>query len=306
MKWARISLVALAAAALSGCLDYAETLYLEDDGSGRIVMDVQIDREFLEKMKSMSEQFGSGQADGPFDDICSEEEVRANLANMNSKIDLIRYETSETDKLLKWNFEFAFTSQDDFDDLTRACPDEEESSEDSRPAFAYSFEQDGGHWQFLRELTAGGDESGDLDQADSRMDGTSAFGGSGGLSDAMNESDSEGEDENAMATDPEAMKTAMDQLDEVMKQLQKDNPEAAAEMEAQLSQAMAGYGDNLENSLENAMTDMANHYMTFEVHFPGRVNESNATAASGNVATWKYPLNEFQNAPGHMTATIDR
>jgi hypothetical protein len=300
MKWARITIVLLTTAAMSGCLDYAETLYLEDDGSGRIVMDVQIDREFLEKMKSLSEQMGQGPTDNPFDDICSEDEVRRNLAEMNSNIDLIRYETSETEKLLKWNFEFAFKSQDDFDDLSKACPDEEESGEDARPAFAYSFEADGGHWQFLRDLMASGDE---MDEYGQDYDGMEDPGGTAG---AMNGSGSDDSEENAMAMDPEAMKAAMSQLDDVMKQLQKDNPEAAAAMEAQLNQAMAGYGDNLESSMENAMTDMANHYMIFEVHFPGRVNESNATESNGNVATWKYPLNELQSAPPQMTATIAR
>jgi hypothetical protein len=106
--------------------------------------------------------------------------------------------------------------------------------------------------------------------------------------------------------DQAIMAEALNQLDSVMKQLQKDDPEAAAQMQAQLNQAMGGYSGGMETAFEDAVADLADHYMTFEVHFPGSIAESNATESSGSVATWKYPLSEFQNAPPRMKATIDR
>ncbi len=281
----------------SGCIDYEEILRLNADGSGEVRMHFTMDKEFIEQMKAFSEQMG-GAPDSDIEDfteLCSEEEIRATLRNMGSGLELISYARRETDTEIGFTLEFTFTSQDDFRDMVHACPDEDgEDDEDSDPGFSFTYaEQPDGRWRFARDFK-----------------GMGGSGASAGSSPDMNMQDYAGNTQEGSAGDPmagdpmagmdaEKMAEAMKQMDDVLAQLQKTNPEAAKQMEAQM-QALGGWNQSMGQAAQEA----SEHGVRFEVHFPADVVEANATETGARVAIWEYSLDQLQNAPGELEAYI--
>ena len=89
----RILIALLAAVALGfGCIDYAEKLELNKNGSGRVSMRMAIDDENYQMMKEMAESFGETES-GPMGDV-DESGIRAVLKERNSKAKLEKYSES--------------------------------------------------------------------------------------------------------------------------------------------------------------------------------------------------------------------
>ena len=107
------------------------------------------------------------------------------------------------------------------------------------------------------------------------------------------------EESPAAGIDPEQMAQAMQQMEDVLSQLRKTNPEAAKQMEAQM-QAMGGMNQSMEKAVEEA----SEHGLRFEVHFPADVVESNATESTARTAVWEYSLDQLQQAPEVLEAYI--
>ena len=285
----------------SGCIDYEEILKLNADGSGEVRMHFAMEKEFIEQMKIFSEQMG-GATDSDIEDfteLCSEEEIRAALRDMGSGLELISYARRETDTEIGFTLEFTFTSQDDFRDMVHACPDEDgEDEEDSDPGFSFTYaEQPDGRWRFARDFKGmGGSGASAGSSPEMDMQDYAGYTQEGSAGDPMAGDPMAGMD---AGMDAEKMAEAMKQMDEVLAQLQKTNPEAAKQMEAQM-QAMGGLNQSMGQAAEKA----SEHGVRFEVHFPADVVEANATETGARVAVWEYSLDQLQNAPDELEAFI--
>lgn len=280
--------------AITGCIDYTEELTLNADGSGSVKMHVVMDKAFLRDMEQLAGETGEGTEEED-EEICSEEEMRAALAAMNSGIELVEYTKNETEEIMEYRFEFRFADYADFADLQYACGEGDESASETGFEFTYEKQPDGS-WLF-RRFTDGTEE---VDY------------GSGGPDDQMM-ADDEPEPDEAYANEEEMVdpdEVDMEKLEEAMKAMgeaMQDMASPETEGEDYDESAEMDFSSMMEGmaaSMRRMQEDMKNHKLTYIVHLPGPVAESNATGVSENTATWEYTLDQADKKPSVLEASV--
>jgi len=263
--------IALVAAVVLGfgCIDYAEQLQLNKDGSGRISMKMAVDDENYQLMKEMAEAFGeTGSA--PMDGV-DESRIRAVLKERNSKAKLEKYAESTRGGDRVWEMAFTFTGGDDLADIGAAL------DEDGDPSAPFTYEkQPDGTWLYRRDLEMDEDEASVV--VDMKADELGLPAGIG-----------EGFDPENFDTEEFAKN-----MEKQMEQLQK------------MAQKMESMEPRLEERKASIEEDSKNRSVRFAVTFPGEVIESNATKVEGKTAVWEYTLVDMQAMEGKMPALTAR
>lgn len=294
MKRMMAVLILAAVFALTGCIDYTEELTLNADGSGSVKMHIVMDKAFLRDMEQLSGEYGDSTEEDN-EEICSEEEMRAALAAMNSGIELVEYTKDESEESLEYRFEFKFSDYADFADLQYACGEPDQSTSETGFEFTYE-QQPNGSWLF-RRFTDGAEE---VDYGSSGPDDQM-------MADAkpLPNDEYSGDEE---VVDPDQVD--MDKLGEAMKELgEAMQGMATPETEGEDYDESAGMDFNsmmegMAASMRRAQEDMKNHKLTYIVHLPGAVSESNATDVSGNTAKWEYTLDQADKKPSVLEASV--
>jgi len=290
-------LAVVALTALTGCIDYEEVLTLNADGSGSVKMHVTMDKQYMKEMEALAAQYGMESEDEaePEEEICTEEEMRAALKAMNSGIELVSYKHIENDSVLDYEFEFKFADYEDFQDLQNVCGEADpDAPQDTDWDFSYDRQSDGS-WLYQR-FTNGRDVT-----EEEAWSGEEAMTEAEAEADVFdNEADTEIEDVEEI--DPEELAEAMRNLGEAMQEMVPDEGEGADrdEDEPDLAAAMEG----LALGMQRMQEDAKNHTIRYTVIFPGAVSESNATNVSENTATWEFTLDQMENAPDVLRATV--
>jgi hypothetical protein len=275
----------------AGCLDYEETLILNADGSGQVRIHFLMDKSTLNEMQAYTRQMGDTTETDDAGWSCSEAEIRATLGSLGSNLELLHFASKDTEDTLEYELEFSFKSQADFRDLQQACPDEE--MEDAEDNWEYTFaKQADGSWSFMRAFQAEGPGAlGEEETSD-----PSAYGDMGEYMPEGAAADSVGEQ-----MDLEALAEAMQTLGDAMKGYEPTAETPDQTVEVDFSQMMTGLSESMQKMAEDA----ANHHVRFEIHFPGRVVQSNATEVQGRVAVWQFTLDKVQQAPDYLEARIE-
>ena len=256
--------------AVAGCIDYQETITLNTDGSGSIVIRYALDKATLEQ----AEEFGdsvSSESDDDSDELPSEAEIREQIKTVNSSVKLVSYEETETEEWRVWNMEFTFDKLSDFDQLGGALAGEQEADSSNEPQRSYAKQPDD-TWVFSHSLGGSGD--------------TGGFQFEEGAQETDTPSDSE-------------YAEAMRQMQEAMSEYSEESEgEGEAEEMAEADSAMEEFAKGMEMMFSSA----AEAKLTLTVHFPGKIVESNATRVDGNTAVWEASLFDM---PPEMTAKVE-
>ncbi len=274
---------------MQGCVDYNEWLTLNKDGSGTIKMRVAIDEELRAQMKSAMEQFSSSLGDAmdmpdPMAGM-NEKDIKTKLATRKSgaKLKSFSHKSSGGDEVTE--MEFSFQSMADFEDMAYAL--DSEGDGDVSVPFTYAKGSDG-LWVYTRDLDPETMSSGAGMPEYAGMDAGMSGGSSApkGMPEGMPKIPGLGDfDPSKLASMSEeereaAMKKMMEDLQGGLKDLEKNMgnlEKQAGSLEATMEQSMEGRS------------------MRFEVTFPGKIVESNATKVNGSTAIWEFPLNDMKD-----------
>ncbi|NNE07057.1 MAG: hypothetical protein HKN20_00715 [Gemmatimonadetes bacterium] len=274
---------------MQGCVNYNEWLTLNKDGSGTIKMRVAIDEELRAQMKSTMEQFSSSMGDAmempdPMAGM-NEKDIKTKLAERKSGARLKSFSRKSSGGDEVTEMEFSFQSMADFEDMAYALDSEDD--EDASVPFTYAKGGDG-LWLYTRDLDpetmssgAGMPEYAGMDAGMSEgssapagmPEGMPKIPGMGDFDPSKLASMSEAEREAAMEKMMSDLQSGLEDLEKNMGNLEKQ----ATSLEATMEQSLEGRS------------------MRFEVTFPGKIVESNATRIEGNTAIWEFPLNEMKD-----------
>ncbi len=297
---------ALVALLSMGCLDYTEWLTVEKDGSGTIRFRFAMDQEARKQAEDMANQmaaaFGDAnpaeQSELPFADL-DEKTIKAHLKERNSKAKLTYFKKSVKGGDEITELEMKFTGPADFDDIAYAIDPDEDSGNEVPFKFAKGSD---GLWHFSRTLDEEGSSFSMSDADTDGMDGAPGMAGMPG-----------GDQAPPGAPDMSALFGGINPAD-MANMSEKDREKAVSEMMENLQKNMGDLQKNLENmqnnmgDIEAQMNDsMKGRKIRFEVTFPGKIVDSNATSVKGKTAVWEYPLTEMKdgNMPDSFTATIE-
>jgi hypothetical protein len=275
---------------LAGCVTYEEHVQIRKDGSGILSMHMAMDRQVIERMQAMAQQFGQDDSD-PLEDIRSDmdkEKIEKNLAESGSKLELTEYDQQVTDDAYVWDLTIAFPHYSDLKDLHMGDEDAAESDSDAPGQFTYEKQVDG-TWLYRRGMD---EEEGDL------------MGSEGAMEDGDSEAES---DEDAAWMEEKEDDAAGDS--ESMAEEEAESAEAGEAETDTTADGMEEFGKAMEQmgQMMQAMTEAAaKSSLTFRVTFPGKILESNATRVEGSTAIWEYKLSDLEGAGEEpvMTARI--
>lgn len=256
--------------AVVGCIDYQETITLNDDGSGTINIRYAINKAYLDQ----AAQFGEGEDSESYDEMDempSEDEIREQLEMTESSVKLVSFEESETEKWRIWAMEFSFEKLSDFNEIGQALADEEDYDSSDEPQRSYVKQPDG-MWLFAHSLSGGGD-AGEFE-----------------LDEVYDETD--------MPSDSEFAE-AMKQMQEAMGEYSDESEEEGDDEEMpEADSAMAALAEGMEMMFSGA----AEAKLKLTVTFPGKIVETNATSVEGKTAVWEASL---LSMPPEMTAKVE-
>jgi hypothetical protein len=271
MRSALLAILAGCVLVFAGCIDYQETITLNDDGSGTIAIRYAMDKEFL----AQTEQFADSTSEDE-SEIPSEEEIRESIKSTKTSVELISYKESEDEKWKIWEMEFSFDRLSDFDRLGMELSEEGYTEGSSEPQRKYEKQPDG-TWLFSYKM------------------GSAGFGSDGSEDDMMMPSDS-------------AYAEAMRQMQESMEEYEGDDEYTESDYEydeeSEMPDTAMDFDDAMEQfaaGMQQMMAGASEAKIKMTVNFPGKVTESNATKVEGNTAVWEAGL---MDAPESMTATI--
>ncbi len=287
----------------SGCLDYSEKLIIKKNGGGSMSVRISVDKEARAQAEEMADNMASAfgdmggapqEMDDPFSSL-DEDRVRARLKEKGSKAKLKSYKKYDKggDEVIE--MEVSFPNGDALSDLAYALSDDDDSS--AEIPFTYEKGSDG-LWHYSRNQ--------DSDESDFSMNdappgampgGMPDMGGMGGGREMPNIPGlPQGMDPSKIAemSDEERQKMVDDMMAGLQESMQK---------------MQAGQGDmeaNFNQMKAKAEESMEGRKIRFEVHFPGKVVDSNATSVKGGVAIWEYPLSDVQHnaMPDEFYATV--
>ncbi len=277
MKKLVCGVAVLALLFVSGCFDYEEMLVIDDNGSGTIQMKFAMDKAFFDQMEAMGESMGDEEAEEePVEEMFSRSQIEQSLEEQGLDIELISFDSSETEESRIWNMKFAFKDISQIANINNSLSSEEDQDlEFGGDQEVHYAQQDDGTWLFERSLGGGesmappADFEGDTEDEPAVEEGAAAT----------------AEEEDTAIADDQAdsdMSTEEGGMD--------DFADAMAEMAAQMAKMMEG---------------LEKHKMQFSVTFPGKILESNATKVEGNTATWEYSLMELSSNPPKQRAVIE-
>ena len=255
----------------TGCMDYDETIEIKKNGSGRIEMRMAMDTNAFEEMKAMAAAFGT-EDQNPGD--ISEEEVRKQLKESGSKAKLEKYKEYKKDGDTIWEMTFTFEDPSDLSGVGMGM----EGGMGDAP-FTWKKQSDGS-WLFARLLSPASP---------------------GGMPGTGPSSDEETEEFDMEEFDPEMMAEQMKKLQEAM-----EGMEEGGDMGA-FMESMEKFGEDMEEKEAELEKASENRRFRFEVRFPGKIVDSNATEVKGKTAIWIYKLEDMEGLGGlngRLTATI--
>lgn len=255
----------------AGCMDYDETIEIKKNGSGRIEMRMAMDTEALEEMKAMAGAFGA-EDQSPGD--ISEDEIRKQLKESGSKAKLQKYKEYEKGGDTVWEIVFTFEDPSDLSGVGMGM-----DGGMSNAPFTWNKQSDGS-WLFTRLLSPA---------APGDMPGIGS------------QSGEEPEEFDMKEFDPEMMAEQMKKLQEAMAQMEEGGDMGA------FMQNMEKLGENMEKKEAELKKASENRRFRFEVKFPGKIVDSNATEVKGETAIWIYRFEDMAGPggpAGQLTATI--
>lgn len=289
----------------SGCLDYSEKLVLKSNGSGSMSVRFAIDKEARVEAENMANSMASAFGDmggvqqemeDPFAAF-DEDRIRARLKEKGSNAKLKSYKQYEKGGDEVTEMEVTFSGSDDLGDLAYALSDNEEKS--SEVPFSYSKGSDG-LWHFSRSHENSGS---DFSMGDAPPGGPGGMPNMGGGQETPNIPGLPG------GIDPSKIAEMSDsEREEMVADMMKGLQENISQMQS--SMGVKGDGDDREVSFDQMKAkmeeSMAGRKIHFEVHFPGKVVDSNATSVNGKVAVWEYALTDVQHQsmPDEFHATV--
>jgi hypothetical protein len=279
MKRILLALFAVAAMLLAGCIDYEETITLNDDGSGTIKFHYGIDKMMMQQMDSLSSSFGdAGASPGGMDeDIWTKEEIKTALKKKHPGIKLIDYREFEDEDWKIWELEFTFESLAEFEAFSTVMDSVKEEAKESEADRTY-VRQDDGSWLFTHRFHSADDSdmmAPPADFSDFDMQGTT------GESKDQPVDESSGEDTEAA--------------------IQSDDTTGSEQGLEKFGDAMTG----LSEGMGSMMSSIGKAKVRISVTFPGEIVETNATSTEGKTAIWEYSGMGLMNASSvDMTAKI--
>lgn len=275
MRNAMITICILALLFLAGCFDSEERLVIKEDMSGTVQMRFAVEKSYLEQMKVMYEQMAKMMPEAempsdPIDMMFNKAEIEQALADDGSGVELVSYETSESENLHIWDMKFTF----------------EDVNQVAAVYNALSPEEDEGEVEYVNE-----DES-DEPLWTKQADGTWLFYRS--FEDVSMEEDYSGGDDEYSGDE------WSEEHEEYSDDYSDEDNESYHPMAAEVKKGV----DQLTDGLGSMAESVGKHKMLFVVTFPGDIVESNATSVDGRTATWEYTLEQLDQNPPAQKAVI--
>jgi hypothetical protein len=271
-----LTLICLAGLLLfAGCFDSEETLVINADLSGTAQMKFAVEKSYLDQMKTMYEEMAKMMPDAeipsdPKDMMFNKVELEQALAGDDAGVELVSYETSESEDSHIWDMRFSFEdvnrldavysalSPDDDDDEFQTDREGDNENENHQPLMT---KQADGTWLFYRPFE-----------------------------DASIEEEYSGEGEEYYPEDEEEYSD--DDYD--------DGDEPSDPLASEMMEGL----DQLTGDIKSMAEGMKRHKMVFVVTFPGEIVESNATSVDGRTATWEYTLDQLDKDSPVQRAVI--
>lgn len=269
-------IIAMALAVL-GCIDYAETLELNADGTGTMTTHMVMHKKYFEELASLGQMSDSASAADMFTFV-KREDIEKKVKTTKGKVKLLDFKETTTDSTVAYDMKFSFTDLQEMLQVSGNMGDGEEMAAPAVKREVKFAKQASGNWLFTRDFADSAaaqmmqtPEPGEVDDSEEAAE-----------SEELTES-FEGSDEPDRADDVYESMEVMDSLGEAM------------------GDAVNDMGEMMTTMMETAF---AGRKIILTVKFPGQIVETNATRTEGNAAIWEYSFVELMKAPPQLRALV--
>jgi len=260
-----------------GCIDYAETLELNADGTGTMTTRMVMHKKYFEELASLGQMSDSANADDMFTFV-KREDIEKKVKTTNGKVKLLDFKETTTDSTVAYDMKFSFTDLQEMLQVSGNLGNGEEMAAPAVKREVKFVKQASGDWLFTRDFadTAASQMMQSPEPTEPVESEEPAE--SGEVSESF-----EGSDEPDTAAGEYESVEVMDSLGQAM------------------GDAVNDMGDMMTTMMETAF---AGRKIVLTVKFPGQIVETNATRTEGKAAIWEFSFVELMKAPPQLRALV--
>lgn len=263
--------------AVLGCIDYAETLELNADGTGTMTTRMVMHKKYFEELASLGQMSDSANAADMFTFV-KREDIEKKVKSSKGKVKLLDFKETTTDSTVAYDMKFSFTDLQEMLEVSGNMGDGEEMAAPAVKREVRFAKQASGNWLFTRDFA----DSAAAQMMQSPEPTESSATAEATEAEETTESVEGNEEPDSAAGEYESMEV-MDSLGQAM------------------GDAVTDMSDMMTTMMESAF---AGRKIILTVKFPGQIVETNAKRTEGNAAIWEYSFVELMKAPPQLRALV--